>query len=261
MRTVVGIFPSRPEAERGADSLRKSGLSSDHVNLLSPGSSEREIHSVPTTDTEQPGMGKAVGGVVGGVVGATGGMGLGAAAASLLVPGVGPVAAVGLAAAALLGAGGAVGGAAAGGALEEALSKGLPKDEIYLYEDALRQGHSVVIALAENNEQAEAARVLLAQAGAESLDEAREKWWVGLRPAEEAEYEDPRADFASVEAAYRRGFEAALSVETRGKKYDDVADRLRKEHGELAAEKPFQRGYARGFAYLESSEKAFALPR
>ena len=39
-------------------------------------------------------------------------------------------------------------GAVAGGALEDGLAHGLPKDELYLYEDALRKGHSVVFAFA-----------------------------------------------------------------------------------------------------------------
>ncbi|MFN2387604.1 MAG: hypothetical protein ABR576_15210, partial [Thermoanaerobaculia bacterium] len=105
METVVGIFSSREPAERAFQSLRASGIPSDRLTLLTPGSSEGQIHAVPTTETEQPGMGKAVGGVVGGVFGATTGLGLAEAAASLLIPGVGPVAAIGLAAAALLGAG------------------------------------------------------------------------------------------------------------------------------------------------------------
>lgn len=239
MKTAVGIFSSREDARGALDALLGSGLPADRVTLLSPGSSESKVHSVPVSETEQPGMGKAVGGVVGGVAGATAGMGLGAAAASLLIPGVGPVAALGLLGAALLGAGGAVGGAAAGGALEDSLSKGLPKDEIYLYEDALRKGHSVVVALAEDEEGAERARTILAKQGAESLDAARETWWTGLRAAEEEEYEGP--DFAVDESSYRQGFEAAA----RG---DTLAD------AETSA--AFRRGFDRGKVYREGFRRA-----
>jgi hypothetical protein len=250
METVVGIFSSREPAERAFRALRASGLSSDRLTLLTPGSSEKQVHAVPTTETEQPGMGKAVGGVVGGVFGATTGLGLAEAAASLLIPGIGPVAAIGLAAAALLGAGGAVAGAAAGEALEDRLFRGLPKDELYLYEDALRHGHSVLVAFAEDEKQRDAVRGTLEAEGAETLDAARERWWVGLRGAEEAEYEGD-GEFRSVERSYRAGFEAALRPGRRGRSWDDIAADLGREHGVAAREPAFRRGYDRGIAYGE----------
>ena len=58
----------------------------------------------------------------------------------MLIPGVGPVIAGGIIGAAILGVGGAATGAAAGAALERELADGLPHDELYLYEDALRKG-------------------------------------------------------------------------------------------------------------------------
>lgn len=247
MKTVVGIFSSRTTAEASLRGLAAAGIARDRVTLLVPGASESEIQAVPTTETEQSGMGKAVGGVVGGVFGATTGLGLAEAAASLLIPGVGPVAAIGLAAAALLGAGGAAAGMAAGGKLEESLFRGLPRDELYLYEDALRQGRAVVIALPEDDAKEEAARRALEGAGAESLDAARESWWVGLRSAEEAEYEE-EGHFGSVEATYRRGFESALRGRG-GKTFEDALEQLRREHGPLAAEPAFRRGFERGLAY------------
>src|SRR5688500_4584863 len=151
-----------------------------------------------------------MGGAVGGAMGVAGGSSLGAAAVSLLVPGVGPVIAGALLGAALLGAGGAVTGMAAGEALEEELVAGLPHDELYLYEDALSKGRSVVIAFLEDEGAVYAAQGALAAAGAESIDEARENWWIGLRDAEAAEYETTGKSFQTAEASYRRGFEEAL---------------------------------------------------
>ena len=63
------------------------------------------------------------------------------------------------------------------------MSTGLPKDELYLYEDALRAGHSVVFAFAADDAQEEAAKRALQEAGAESLDAGDESWRVGLSPA------------------------------------------------------------------------------
>ena len=257
MKTTVGIFTSRAEAERAAENLRSIGIARDKVNVISPGASEQQVGQVRTTETEQPGMGKALGGVVGGAIGAAGGMSLGAAAASLLVPGVGPVIATGLAAAALLGVGGAVGGAAAGEALETGIADGLPKDELYVYEDALRQGRTVVAALVEDEEQAERARDALARAGAETLDSARENWWVGLRDAEEEEYTRAGRSFKSDEPHYRRGFESALHPEARNKSYTEAAGFLRDRHADAYGEESFRRGFERGQNYYRSLREKY----
>ncbi|HEX5708947.1 MAG TPA: hypothetical protein VFX96_16725 [Pyrinomonadaceae bacterium] len=257
METVTGIFSSRADAERATEQLRNTGIDPDKISMLAPGASAEEIDdSVPTTETEQPGMGGALGGTVGGALGVAGGLHLGAAVASLFVPGVGPVMAAGIIGAALLGAGGAAAGAAAGNAMEDTVAGGLPADELYVYEDALRQGRSVVIAVADSDEQAEAARAALTSSGAESLDAARENWWVGLRDAEETEYAGEGRDFKTDEPAYRRGFEASLHPAARGKSYDEDADRLRSCFGSLCTEEPFRRGYERGRGYeREMAEK------
>jgi hypothetical protein len=248
MKSTVGIFASHTDAERAVENLRSIGIADRNISLLAPGS-ERELEAIATTDTEQPGMGKTLGGVVGGALGTASGMSLGAAAASLFIPGVGPIMATGIIGAALLGAGGAIGGAAAGDALEEGMSDGLPRDELYVYEDALRQGRSVVIALTENDEQDEAARRAIEQAGAESLDAAREDWWIGLRDAEEEHYTRQGGDFVVDESNYRSGFQSALHPRTRGKSYDESAEFLNECYGDLCNSKPFKKGYERGHAY------------
>jgi uncharacterized protein YcfJ len=96
MKPVVGVFKSSADAERGVERVRSVGVDRDKINILMPGSSDRQVAQVPVSDTEQPGMGAAVGSLVGGSVGAAGGFGAGAALASLLVPGVGPILAGGL---------------------------------------------------------------------------------------------------------------------------------------------------------------------
>jgi hypothetical protein len=258
METVAGIFSSRRDAERAVESLRAAGIKDDHVSLLAPGASAAEVEAaVPTTETEQPGMGSALGGTVGGALGVAGGLHLGAAAASLFVPGVGPILAAGLVGAALFGAGGAAAGAAAGNAAEDSLAGGLPHDELFVYEDALRQGHTVVIATADDAERAASARGVLEAAGAESVDAARERWWVGLRDAEEAVYTEEGGDFSVDEPTYRQGFEASLHPHSRGKSYADDAERLRSCYGGACESEAFRRGYERGRGYQGSFEEKF----
>ena len=177
---------------------------------------------------------------------------MGAAAASLFVPGVGPVLAAGILGAALLGAGGATIGAATGGAVEDEIAPQLPHDELFIYEDALRQGKSVVLGVTDDELQAEAGRTVLAQAGAESLDAARESWWVGLRDAEEEEYTGQGKDFKVDEQFYRRGFEAALHPQARGKAFDEASESLRERYSDDYSSYAFRRGYERGQAYQKS---------
>src|SRR5438128_8839588 len=180
MEPIVGIFKGRAEARQAIDDLKYAGIPIDRINFLTPGLSGEKLEKVPTTETEQPGIGEAMGGVVGGAIGAAGGMGLGTAAASIFVPGVGPVIAAGLLGAALFGTGGVFGGVAVGKAIEDEMTKGLPIDEMYVYEDALRQGRSLVVVMSPDEQQAEFARSVMERVGAESIDTARETWWVGL---------------------------------------------------------------------------------
>jgi hypothetical protein len=133
-------------------------------------------------------MGPALGAVAGGALGVASGLSLGTAAASVMIPGVGPVMATGLIGAALLGAPGAVIGAGIGDRLEDTIAAGLPKDELFVYKDALQQGRTVVIEVAGDESQATNARAALMDAGAESLDAARQKWDVGLRDAGRERY-------------------------------------------------------------------------
>lgn len=248
MESVAGVFTSRSEAERGFARLLSLGIPKDRINLLTPHATEEELDAVPTVAAEQPGIGKALGAAVGGAVGLAGGMGAAGAATSLLVAGIGPVLAIGFAGAALLGAL----GAATGGAIEKSISDGLPADELFVYEDALRKGRTVIIAMAENSTQAEAARGALENAGAESIDRAREMWWLGLRDVEREHYEASGANFQNDERYFRCGFEAALHSENREKSYESCRTHLGDRYPDMHEREPFRRGYDKGRAYLET---------
>ena len=258
MKTAAGVFRLYQTARDAAGALRRSGFSENQVNLLSPASSEDKIHTIPTSGTEQPGVGGAIGGLLGGALGVAGGLELGMAAA-VLIPGVGPVLAFGLAGAALLGAGGAVGGAALGNAADDNSNEGVPSDEIFFYEDALRQGRSVVLVLAGDDSEEQRAHKLLADAGAESLDAARKDWWLGLRDAEQEHYRALGHNFELDEDVYRDGFSSALRRECRGRSSDEEADCLKWWYPDVWDSQPFRRGYERGRKYWQMQETGEAL--
>jgi len=248
MISVAGVFKSRSDAQRGSTQLLATGISKDRINLLTPEASEKELGAVPVDSAEQPGMGKAIGAAVGGAVGLAGGIGLGGAVASLLVPGIGPVIAVGAAGAALLGAL----GFKAGGAIEKSMTNGLPEDELFVYEDALRQGRTVVVADADNDTQAKAARGVLENAGAESIDRIRDMWWVGVRGVQKEKYDASGGHFDDDERFFRCGFESALHLQNRDKSYEQCRTQLAGRHPELHEREPFRRGFEEGRAYLEA---------
>jgi hypothetical protein len=251
MDSIVGIFNSLADAKRAAAIVQSLGIPENWITVLSPHTSEAEIEAqVPTTETEQPGMGSALGGTVGAALGVAGGLQAGTAVASLLIPGVGPILAIGLIGAAIFGVGGAAAGALAGNALEKGIADGLPRDELFVYEDALRRGRSIVIAFTDDDQTAESARAALAQAGAESVDAAREEWWIGLRDAEAEHYTNQGGDFSLDEAKYRLGFESALHPDCRGKSCEDMQASLKERHGDDSAAPSFRQGYERGQQYL-----------
>jgi hypothetical protein len=254
VQAVTGVFASQADAQRAVDALRSKGISFDKIALLTPGSSDKEAESVPVDAAEGPGMGKAIGAVVGGVGGFSGGTLLLAA----IIPGVGPVTAVGLLGAAILGAAGATAGAAAGETLENSMAKGLPEDEIFVYEDALRKGRTVVIAIADDSEAAEPLRELMTSAGAESVDAAREQWWIGLRSSEREHYAGSSNRSPDQEKYYRLGFEAALHARTRCKEFDQVSgemnsrlEEVQQQHPGVDVSEAFLKGYQRGRDYYQ----------
>lgn len=253
MKAVTGVFRSASDAEHALAQFRELGLSEDRLTLLTP-SSARHIEDVPTTSTEQPGMGKAIGALVGGAAGLSGGPLLIAA----LVPGVGPITAVGLLGGFVLAAAGATVGAVAGGRSENFMTEGLPEDEIFVYEDALRKGRSVVIAMAKDESEAARFRELFTTEEAESVDAAREQWWIGLRSAEQEHYSSHNRDFTNDEKFYRLGFEAALHARTRCQEYDQVLSEMDSKIEDIEREYPgmnagerFRKGYERGRDYYQ----------
>ena len=252
MQAVTGVFVSKDQAQQAVAQLRAAGLPPEKVTFLTPGRNDDQLESVPVDSTEQPGIGTAIGSVVGGAAGLSGGLAIAA------VPGVGLVTALGLLGMAILTAAGASVGAMAGHSLENKSTEGLPEDEIFVYEDALRRRRCVVIALAEDEAQAKLAHKVLESQEAETIDAARKQWWIGLRSAEQEHYETTGRNFQGDEKFYRMGFEAALHARTRCMEFDQVSaemtadlEDLQRQYPGVDVEEPFTRGYQRGREYYQ----------
>ena len=254
MQSVTGVFVSQTDAQDAVEALRAKGVPADKITLLTPGSAREKLDSVSVDAAEQPSIGKAIGAVVG----AAGGLSGGGLLLAAIIPGVGPVTALGLLGSAILGAAGAGVGAAVGGSLENASTEGLPEDEIFVYEDALRNGRSVVLALAEDAEAADSFRQVLKSEGAETIDAARHQWWIGLRSAEREHYAASGRNFNDDEQFYRLGFEDALHAKSRCKEFDQISaemesrlEELQSQHPGVDLDESYTRGYQRGREYYQ----------
>lgn len=143
--TVVGVFSDRNQAERAIEELHRAGFRDDQIGFLMRGNNDASGGQVTHDDASKAGQGAASGAITGGVLG-----GLIAAAASLLIPGFGPVIAGGLLASVL---GGAAVGAAAGGVLGALVGIGVPEEEARFYESEVQSGRMIVTVKADRRYQ------------------------------------------------------------------------------------------------------------
>lgn len=178
MRTITGVFTDTTSAVRATRGLQEL-IGEDRVNLLTS-ASQGETEDVPTTQ-DMPPVGGPMGGVLGGALGI---------AVSMGIPGIGQVTALGVAAAAALAALGSIAGYRLGDAADRVASTGLPVDELYFYEDALRKGRSVVFANVEEQSDEDIVRAIMVHNAVESIDAARARWDMGLRDASEEEFDN-----------------------------------------------------------------------
>ena len=213
MSTVTAVFPSSADADRAIRSLEKQRFGNTQVNYLAPGG---DGSSFPV---RAPQAGAALGGL----------------SAATFLPGVGPVIAAGMLASGLIGA--AV-GAAAGAAIGKR-THGVATEDLYFYDEAIRNGQTVVIVDAHDAAEETRARNLLERAGGRSVQALRQEWWQNVG-------DSYRNDFNGHESDYRQGFEAALHPSTRGREYDQVSDYVETCYGETCRTDAFRAGYDRG---------------
>ena len=204
METRLGIFHSVADAEQVIAELVSRDIPRDSLILLSTlspqrsgagsfataeepkvsqsataasgrAATERELDKVAQPAKAAGSAGKNSGEAIGATVGATAGFTAGATVASLMVPGLGLIFAIGLGAAALLGVGGAAAGAGVGNTLEKNVDMGFPPEEVDFYRQLLRQGKSLVIAKVRSGADTTTVQEAFRQRGSEDVDAARER--------------------------------------------------------------------------------------
>ena len=159
METAIGVFASRDRAEQAVRELRERGVPEGSLSYLTRSETEAKV------------IAKEFGTYVGGFVGGAAGMSAGVVAATLLLPGVGTIFALGFGAAALLGAAAAGAGRAAGSALASDEGAPLPtpdekcSEEAAFLREVLKEGRSLVVVQTESQETARLACEILDRLG------------------------------------------------------------------------------------------------
>jgi hypothetical protein len=151
-RAIVGVFADRIAAEEAVDALHGAGFAHDRIGFAIRGSDDVAGGMITDAVGTKDGKGAVAGALTGGVVG-----GMLAAAASLLVPGVGPVLAGGILASFF---GGAIAGTAVGGILGAMAGLGISEDEARFYEKQFHEGRAIV-AVKPGSRLADAADILV----------------------------------------------------------------------------------------------------
>jgi hypothetical protein len=248
MKPVVGIFHSMMAANGARKALQTAGIAAGHMMLLTPETGSAELHNV---SSEHPAgaCDMKAGHVLGAATGFAGGL-LGGAAVILVVPGVGPILAVSALVATVLV--GVTVGATVGALVQGTFTMELAPEDVFVYEEALRQKCSLLVVKPIDQPQHDMVRVLFERLGTERVNELREHWWRRQRQQEAATYHGTGADFAAHEVSYRRGFEAALDVRTRGKTYSEAAHALAQRDPAMYQDNVFRSGFERGQAYYHA---------
>jgi anti-sigma B factor antagonist len=159
METAIGVFASRDHAEEAVRELRDHRVPQDSIVYLTRSRSEAETVS------------KEFGATVGGFVGGAAGMSAGVVAATLLLPGIGPIFALGFGAAALLGLAGAGAGAGLGsvashdGHAPQPTPEEKCSEDVDFFREVLKEGRSLIVVRTESQQIAGAACEILDRLG------------------------------------------------------------------------------------------------
>lgn len=136
MKTVVGIFGSRDQAEKAIHELRNKGYEKD-ISLVAKDAAFGDTRA-SMTGGDSVWDGTASGGIIGGIAG----LALGAGA--LAIPGLGPIIAAGPIS-------GLLSGAATGGLTGGLVDWGIPEERGRHYENKIKEGKLVTTVRCDDN--------------------------------------------------------------------------------------------------------------
>ncbi|SPF44276.1 conserved hypothetical protein [Candidatus Desulfosporosinus infrequens] len=157
-KKVIGYFEDSNQAGQAVNELKAKGF--NEISILgNENSGSEDSKGGDNNGMSSRDQNKSNATLTGGVVGGLAGLGLGAGAlgalgaAALLIPGIGPIVAMGPLAAAL---GGAVTGSVAGALIDY----GIPKERSDFYETKIREGNTVIVLKTDEQKTDEVAKMM-----------------------------------------------------------------------------------------------------
>lgn len=154
MKTVVGVFIDRDEADRAVKALEAEGYKPEDMSVVVREGSKggQATYAVESTVAEGVSAGAVTGGAIGGLAGLLIGVG------ALAIPGIGALfiagpiaAALGLTGAAATTLSGAITGALAGGLIGALTSVGIPERDARYYEEKIKDGGVLLLVSVEES--------------------------------------------------------------------------------------------------------------
>ncbi|HHW03695.1 MAG TPA: hypothetical protein GXX35_12980 [Thermoanaerobacterales bacterium] len=157
VKTVIGVFDSKEQAEKAVSQMRNSGFDTNEISIVAKNggdgnSGKPNANGGGDEDDETLGMGTVADGTTtGGVLGGLAGLALGAGA--LAVPGMGPIIAAGPIA-------GLISGAATGGVAGGLIDWGIPEERGRYYEGEVKKGKILAAVRAHEQKVGNAATIM-----------------------------------------------------------------------------------------------------
>ncbi len=155
LKTVIGLFDSRDQAEKAASDLRGSGFH-DEISILASDKGKMTENKTDAGGATNISSGVSTGGLLGGLAGL--GMGVGA----LAIPGIGPLIAAGPIS-------GLLSGALTGGIAGGLIDWGIPADRGKFYEGKIREG-KILASVRTDDKKVNSAADILRRNGARDVE-------------------------------------------------------------------------------------------
>ena len=171
MRTAIGLFLEREDAEEAIDALDESGFHADEVSLLARREVVEDIVDDERADSavESASVGALGGTALGGLVG------LVAGASALMVPGIGPALAFGTWGTVLgTTAAGAGIGAAYGGLVGALIGFGVAEEQTHIYVEGVERGGILVLVQTDDSDRLRSAETIMMEHNGRGVDIVQE---------------------------------------------------------------------------------------
>lgn len=155
VKTVIGVFENKQQAEKAVNSLRNSGFDTNEISIVAK-EEKKDNGDEENLEMDTVADGTATGGVIGGLAG------LAIGAGALAIPGIGPLFAAGPIA-------GLISGAATGGIAGSLIDWGIPAERGEYYEEEVKKGKILAVIRAHDQKAQQAANILR-QNGAKDVE-------------------------------------------------------------------------------------------